>query len=270
MDLPSITDKDEVDLVEFGMKNGVDIVAASFIRKGEDIDNVRALLGEPGKSVKIFAKVENREALSNYDEIVAAADGVIICRVALAQEIPAEKMFIAQKYMIEKANLASKPAIILGNLISSMVTEDTPKRSESQDIAIAVLDGVDCLMVNEETASGEHSLATVQMLSKICAEAERCMDYKKTLAYTNQFTRRPSPLEALASNAAAQVLDSQIDLIIVHTETGHMAQVMAKYKPSVPILAVSSCTQPWERVVSQLGVSRGITAYKIGSFADFD
>ena len=203
VDLPSITDKDEVDLVEFGMKNGVDIVAASFIRKGEDIDNVRALLGEPGKSVKVFAKVENREALSNYDEIVAAADGVIICRVALAQEIPAEKMFIAQKYMIEKANLASKPAIILGNLISSMVTEDTPKRSESQDIAIAVLDGVDCLMVNEETASGEHSLATVQMLSKICAEAERCMDYKKTLAYTNQFTKRPSPLEALASNAAA-------------------------------------------------------------------
>lgn len=119
VDLPSITEKDEIDLTEFGIKVGVDIVAASFIRKAEDVENVRALLGEASKekNIKIFAKVENREGLSNYEEIVEAADGIIIQRVALSQEIPSEKVFIAQKYMVERANLAAKPVVIYGNII---------------------------------------------------------------------------------------------------------------------------------------------------------
>lgn len=179
VDLPSITEQDERDLLEFGMKYGVDIVAASFIRKAEDIENVRTLLAESGKNVQIFAKVENREALSNYEEIVAAADGIIIQRVALSQEIPAEKVFIAQKYMIEKANLSAKPVVIFGNIIQSMQKTDKPLRFESSDIAISVLDGVDCLMIGDESATGEFPVETVAMLSKICAEAERCIDYKK-------------------------------------------------------------------------------------------
>jgi len=268
VDLPSITDKDEIDLVEFGIKNRVHMVAASFIRKAEDVEDVRNLLddGDYGKTIKIFAKVENREAISNYEEIVRAADGIIIQRVALSQEIPPEKVFIAQKYMIEKANLASKPVVIFGNVIQSMTKKNKPTRAEATEISVAVLDGVDCLMVGEETAVGEFPVETVSMMSKICAEAERCVDYKKSLAYVKQYTRSPTMLEALASNATTQVLDMGIDLIIVLTETGVMPQILAKYRPSVPIFAVSTN----ELVVWQLNALRGVTSYKIAEYSNFE
>lgn len=133
-------------------------------------------------------------------------------------------------------------------------------------MAIAVLDGVDGLMLGEETAVGDYPIETCQMVASICAEAERCTDHKKSLAYVKQYTKRPNMLEALAFNAATQVLDSMIDLIIVLTETGHMPRVMAKYKPSVPIFAVSTDTL----VVRQLTCSRGVISYKISDYSNFD
>lgn len=117
---------------------------------------------------------------------------------------------------------------------------DKPTRAEASDISIAVQDGVDCLMLGEETSVGEFPVETVSMLSRICAEAERCVDNKKVLAYIKEYTKHPNMLEALASNASTQVLDNSIDLVIVLTESGTMPSIMAKYKPSVPIFAVST------------------------------
>ena len=147
-----------------------------------------------------------------------------------------------------------------------MQRADKPARAESSDIAISVLDGVDCLMLGDETAVGEYPVETAAMLSKIVAEAERCIDYKKTLAHTKQYTKRPTMLEALAGNAATQVLDMSIDLIIVLTETGAMPSIVAKYKPSVPIFAVSKDAS----VVRQLNVMRGVTGYKIADYSNFE
>lgn len=168
--------------------------------------------------------------------------------------------------MIEKANYASKPIILFGNIVQSMAKNDKPTRAEAQDIAIAVLDGADGLMIGEETSTGDFPVETCKAVTSICAEAERCTDHKKTLAYVKQFTKRPSMLEALAYNASTQVLDSMIDLIIVLTETGKMAQIMAKYKPSVPIFAVSTDSL----VVRQLSAIRGVTSYKISEYSNFE
>jgi len=266
VDLPSITEKDEGDIREFGIKYGCDIIAASFVRKAQDVEDVRELMGENGKNMKIFAKIENREGLSNFEEIVAVSDGIIVQRVALAQEIPSEKVFMAQKFMIEKANYAAKPIILFGNIIQSMQKAEKPTRSEASDIAIAVLDGTDGLMVGDETSAGDFPVETCQMLASICAEAERCLDHKRGLAYVKQFTKKPTQLEALAYNVATQVLDSMIDLIIVLTETGTMPRIMAKYKPSVPIFAISTDLL----VVRGLTPIRGIISYKISEYSNFD
>lgn len=263
IDLPTLTEKDESDLVDFGLKKEVDMIAASFVRKAEDIDNIRDVLGPRGAHIKIIAKIENGEGLNNYDEILQATDGIMVARGDLGMEIPPEKVFIAQKWMIEKANVAAKPVVTATQMLESMIKVPRPTRAEASDVANAVIDGTDCVMLSGESANGDYPINAVTIMGKICAEAEKTLDHKRIYSDIKMYSPMPiQTAEAVAAAAVATVLDLNIDLIIVLTDSGKLARLVAKYKPSVPILACSVS----KSVVKQLKTSRGVVGFKIPSY----
>lgn len=243
------------------------MIAASFVRKSEDIDNIRDILGPRGAHIKIIAKIENQEGLNNYDEILAATDGIMVARGDLGMEIPPEKVFIAQKWMIEKANLAAKPVVTATQMLESMIKAPRPTRAEASDVANAVLDGTDAVMLSGETANGSYPLNAVTIMARTCCEAERCFDYKRFFTDIKSFTPQPiSTAEAIAASAVSTTLDLDIDLVIIMTDTGNIARLVSKYRPSVPILAC--CVN--NAIIRQLQVVRGITGFKIPTFIGAD
>ena len=218
------------------------------------------MLGEQGSNVKVFAKIENQEGLNNYDEILDKADGIFVGRANLGLEIPSEKVFIAQKWMIEKANIASKP-IITSQFFESMIQNPKPSRAETADVANAVNDGTDAVMLSGETSRGNYPDKAVAHMSKCCNEAERCIDYKKTFNDIKLFTPSPvSTSEALAASAVSTIADLNIALIIVITQTGNLVRLVSKYRPSVPILGCSEQSS----VIRQLNCARGVIGLKLG------
>lgn len=178
IDLPILSEKDENDITEFGLKHGIDMIAASFVQSAANVEYIRSVLGARGAHVKIISKIENQAGLNNYDEILAACDGIMVARGDLGMEIAPEKVFIAQKWMIEKANIAAKPVQTATQMLESMIKAPRPTRAEASDVANAVLDGSDAVMLSGESANGAYPIAAVTIMSKICCEAERCIDYK--------------------------------------------------------------------------------------------
>ena len=271
VDLPTLTDKDKDDLVNFGVANGVDFIAASFVRKGSDIDTIRSVLGEHGKHIKIIAKIENQEGLENYDEILEKTDGIMVARGDLGMEIPIEKVFLAQKMMIRKANIAGRPVVTATQMLESMITNPRPTRAECADVANAVLDGTDCVMLSGETANGEYSVGAVEMMANICLEAESMIDYDAeydTLrhAVLAKFGHI-HPVESVTSSAVKTAYDVDARLIIVLSESGNSARLIAKYHPAQPILVLT----PFPEVARQCqGYIRNCRASVVGSMVGTD
>jgi len=186
VDLPTFTDKDVEDIVEFGIKRKVEFIAASFVRKPQDVLNLKKLLHDNGGSfIKIISKIENQEGLENYDEILKVTDAVMVARGDLGMEIPASKVFLAQKMMIRAANLAGKPVITATQMLESMIVNPRPTRAECSDVANAVYDGTDAVMLSGETANGPYYRQAVEVMARCCCEAESSRNYNLLVRLLN-------------------------------------------------------------------------------------
>lgn len=240
VDLPTTTKKDEEDLLKWGVPNQVDFIAASFVRKAKDVHNIRKVLGSAGENIKIISKVENQEGLINFDEILDATDAVMVARGDLGMEIPTEKIFLAQKMMIQKCNMKGKPVVTATQMLESMIKNPRPTRAEATDVANAVLDGTDCVMLSGETAAGNFPVEAVKIMARICREAEASLDYYSLFkAIMKQAPVPMSPLESLASSAVRTAHKVNASLIIVLTRGGSTSRLVAKYRPSMPVLSVA-------------------------------
>jgi len=255
VDLPAVSEKDIAD-IQFGVEQAVDFIAASFIRKPEDVLHIRKILGEKGKNIHIISKIENQEGLDNFNEVLEVSDGIMVARGDLGVEVEMEKIFLAQKMMISKCNAANKPVITATQMLESMIKNPRPTRAELTDVANAVLDGTDCVMLSGETASGDYPLEAVEIMVKICAEAESVeaqTDYHTLFAALKLAAPHPiSIAETVASYAVATAIDLQATLIITLTETGLTTRLVCKYRPPIPVIAITS----WQHTVKQLMASR--------------
>ncbi|KAG6397228.1 hypothetical protein SASPL_143394 [Salvia splendens] len=239
VDLPTLTDKDKEDIMKWGVPNKIDMIALSFVRKGSDLLEVRKLLGEHAKSILLMSKVENQEGVANFDEILANTDAFMVARGDLGMEIPIEKIFLAQKVMIYKCNIHGKPVVTATQMLESMIKSSRPTRAEATDVANAVLDGTDCVMLSGETAAGAYPELAVATMAKICLEAESTIDYADVFKRITANAPVPmSPLESLASSAVRTANSAQAALILVLTRGGSTAKLVAKYRPGMPILSV--------------------------------
>eukprot|EP00750_Incisomonas_marina_P030098 INCI7266.3.p3 GENE.INCI7266.3~~INCI7266.3.p3 ORF type:complete len:495 (-),score=92.83 INCI7266.3:3927-5411(-) len=265
VDLPTVTEKDKDDLINFGLKYEVDMIALSFVRKGSDITHVRELLGPRGASIKLIAKIENQEGLDNYDDILKEVDGIMVARGDLGMEIPPEKVFLAQKMMISKANVAGKTVITATQMLESMIQNPRPTRAECTDVANAVLDGTDCVMLSGESAGGAYPLNAVQVMGNICIEAESILDYDRTFQFLRTKVLAHGPVavgEAVAASAVNTAVEIHAAMIVVLTETGRTASLIAKYRPSAPILVLTPSAVAARQCESLL---RGTRSYVMGS-----
>jgi len=270
VDLPVLQEKDINDLQQFGIPHGVDFVAASFVQCKEDVELIRKTLGLRGRSIKIISKIENEEGMKNFDEILEASDGIMVARGDLGMEIPTEKVFLAQKMMIDKCNIKGKPVITATQMLESMTSAPRPTRAEASDVANSVLDGTDCVMLSGETAAGAFPINAVTIMRKICETAEQVLKYETAYQHIRQAMvhrfGKMAGVESVCSSAVKTSLDADSPLIIALTETGHTAQIIAKYRPKCPILAITAS----ETTSRQLLVVRGVVPMLTASFVGTD
>ena len=251
--LPALAEKDIADL-KFGCEQGVDYIAASFIRKASDVAEVRKVLDENGgHNIKIMSKIENQECIDNFDEILELSDGIMVARGDLGVEVPAEEVPFMQKMMIRKCNAAGKPVVTATQMLDSMIRNPRPTRAEAGDVANAILDGTDAVMLSGESAKGKYPAEAVKMMATISARTDEFKKFKHIEKPEGEVT----VTEAISMGAVetSQLLNAK--LIVCWTKTGRAARMIRKYGPTAPILALTDNDQ----TARQLAFVRGVRAY---------
>eukprot|EP00932_Pfiesteria_piscicida_P013848 SRR837773.25505.p1 GENE.SRR837773.25505~~SRR837773.25505.p1 ORF type:complete len:484 (+),score=184.98 SRR837773.25505:50-1453(+) len=262
VELPLLQEKDVRDLLDFALPNGFDFIALSFVQDAESVREVRRLLQDhcpPGKvPPQLISKIENTEGLKNLDEIIEVSDGIMVARGDLGMEIPPERVFLAQKMAIAKCNVAGKFVITATQMLESMTKFPRPTRAEASDVANSVLDGTDGVMLSGETANGQFPAESARMMVQICREAEQSMDSHRYYDMVAEACRgQPrSGDQALCSAAVRLAADCKARMILALTESGFTARQIAKYRPGVPIYAVT----PSVEVCRALALNRGVFA----------
>jgi len=258
---PAFTDADREDLL-FGVKNGVDFVALSFVRTAEDILRAKEVIHQRKEDIPVIAKIERHEALDYIDEIIGAADGIMVARGDLGVEIPLEDVPVIQKMLIHKANASGKPVITATQMLRSMVNSPRPTRAEAADVANAVLDGTDAVMLSEETATGAYPVQAVQLMARIIRSAENIFSHER---YLQLMPRKEIP-DSVAH--AACVLANHLDAsaIVAPTRSGKTAMHISRFRPQQPIIALS----PNGNVVRRLTLFWGCLPHLVPEPTDTD
>lgn len=248
IDLPAVTQRD-IDDIRFGISQGIDFIAASFTRKASNVLDVRRVVEEMRADVYIIAKIESREGLNNLDAILEVADGLMVARGDLGVEIPVEEVPIRQKEMIRKCNLLGKPVIVATQMLDSMIRQPRPTRAEASDVANAILDGTDAIMLSGETAAGLYPIEAVQMMDKISKRTElTCLN--------NQASRHPqlNVAEAISFASINIAKDIQAAAILTPTHSGLTARMISKYRPTALIVAATPFAATARKLALQWGV----------------
>lgn len=262
--ISSLTPKDKEDL-KFGIKNKVDYFALSFVRRPSDIVELRNILKAAKSDAGIIAKIETPQAVKNIDEIIELSDGIMVARGDLAIEVPAEEVPLIQKSVIHKCNIAGKPVITATQMLESMIHSPVPTRAEVSDIANAILDGTDAVMLSEETTLGEYPLDAVEIMAKVARRTESDYLHEQLLSYKER-GHDISISGAVASYAVRTAHQVGAKFIVSLTNSGQGARAISKHRPTLPILAFS----PNQRVCQKLVLCFGCWVFNMNKYTDLD
>ena len=249
VNLPAITEKDRSD-IEFGIEQGIDFIAASFVRKVSDVLAIREILEENNaEHIKIISKIENQEGVENLDEIIEVSDGIMVARGDLGVEIPTEEIPVVQKLMIKKCNEAGKPVITATQMLDSMIRNPRPTRAEVTDVANAIYDGTDAIMLSGETAAGKYPVEAVKTMATIAKRAEETMRNRR-----DKINKSKNVTDAISYATCTTAMDLEVKAILSSTASGHTARMVSKFRPDCPIVATTSN----ESVRRQLALTWGV------------
>ena len=254
--LPALTDKDKED-IRFAIKEGFDFIAASFVRTADAIREIRQMLDDAGSSIQIISKIENAEGLQNLDEIIEVSDGIMVARGDLGVEIPAQKLPYIQKQIIHKCNEAGKVVITATQMLDSMIRNPRPTRAEVTDVANAVYDGTDAVMLSGETAQGKYPVEALQMMVQIVKNTEEHLDYDRLLQKSQEH-RRKSISSAIGYSSVATAANLNAKCILTPTMSGATARVVSKFKPKADIIGVT----PNEETLRKMQIFWGVCPAK--------
>jgi pyruvate kinase len=260
--LPPISEQDEKDII-FGIKQDMDFVAASFIQRADDVREIRKLITQNGGHMEIIPKIENLEGVRNIDEIIEAADGIMVARGDLGVEIPAEDVPLVQKEIIDKCNAVGKPVIVATQMLETMTTNPRPTRAEASDVANAILDGTDAIMLSGETANGDYPVEAVQTMNKIAQRIESSLHYRKMFVKKG-VERKDSTTDAIAHATVQLAYELKAGAIITPTESGYTTKIVSKYRPEAAIVAYA----PNEKVARHLNLRWGVYSVQGRAWTD--
>lgn len=253
INLPGITEKDANDII-FGIEHDIDFIAASFVRRPSDVLEIRELLEKHNaEHIHIIPKIENQEGVDNIDQILAVSDGLMVARGDLGVEIPAEEVPLVQKLLIRKCNNHAKPVITATQMLDSMQRNPRPTRAEASDVANAIFDGTDAIMLSGETAAGKYPVEAVKTMHRIALRAESALNHKEILSVRSKETEH-NMTDAICQSVAHTVINLDIDAIITPTESGFTTRNISKYRPKAPIIAVTSQPKTYKQLTLAWGV----------------